>query len=283
MVFSRIPDRESTNSNGLRVLTRNIYNVAAKWERRRPVLADGMRAISPDLIALQETVLAGGFDQAADLLGGSHEIVNSRARLPGGWGASIASRWPIREVRELDQQVTPRAEEWCTTLIAEIEAPPPIGPLIFVNHFQSAAVGGEHERELQAVAVARCVEEMVAGGERHVILAGDLNAGPDAASIRFLTGKQSLDGKAVCYLNCWDLMHPGEPGETFTPRSPLVAAEHREWPHHRLDHILVRFGHGGSPTLDTVACELAFNEPINGVWASDHFAVVADLDVPVAS
>jgi endonuclease/exonuclease/phosphatase family metal-dependent hydrolase len=113
-----------------------------------------------------------------------------------------------------------------------------------------------------------------------VIVAGDLNAGPDAASIRFLMGRQSLDGMSVCYLNCWDLMHPGDPGETFSPQTPLVAEEHREWPYHRLDHILVRFGSGGSPTLDTVACELAFDEPIDGVWASDHFGLVADLAAP---
>ena len=280
MSLSRIQQRQTRRTGHVRVLTYNIFGVSADWERRRPVLAEGLRQLAPDLIALQETVLNDGFDQAADVLGEGYEIVNSQARSPESWGASIGSRWPIREVRELDQRVTPHAEPWCTTLIAEIEAPPPIGPLIFTNHFQSAAVGGEHERELQAATVARCIEEMVAEDERHVILAGDLNAGPEAASIRFLTGKQSLDGTSVCYLNCWDVMHHGDPGETFTPRSPLVAEEHREWPSHRLDHILVRFGNGGSPTLDTFACELAFNESIDGVWASDHFAVVADLAVP---
>jgi hypothetical protein len=35
--------------------------------------------------------------------------------------------------------------------------------------------------------------------------------------------------------------------------------------------------HGG-PTLDIRAWELAFDEPVDGVWASDHFGVVADLE-----
>jgi hypothetical protein len=35
-----------------------------------------------------------------------------------------------------------------------------------------------------------------------------------------------------------------------------------------------------APTLDIAACTLAFDEPIEGVWASDHFGVVADLAVP---
>src|SRR5688500_2452084 len=118
MQFSRIPDRQSSRDAQLRVLTYNIYGVAADWVRRRSGHVEGLRSLSPDLIALQETVLTDSFDQAADLIGDCYQIVNSRARLPGSWGVSIASRWPIRELRELDQQVTPRAEEWCTTLIA---------------------------------------------------------------------------------------------------------------------------------------------------------------------
>jgi endonuclease/exonuclease/phosphatase family metal-dependent hydrolase len=47
----------------------------------------------------------------------------------------------------------------------------------------------------------------------------------------------------------------------------------------RIDHIMVRCRHHG-PTLDVVACERLFDRPAGGVWASDHFGVVADLDVP---
>jgi hypothetical protein len=42
---------------------------------------------------------------------------------------------------------------------------------------------------------------------------------------------------------------------------------------------MVRCGDHG-PTLDVVSCELAFSEPSNGVWGSDHFGVVADLTAP---
>ena len=47
----------------------------------------------------------------------------------------------------------------------------------------------------------------------------------------------------------------------------------------RIDHIMVRCRHHG-PTLDVVACERIFDQPVDGVWASDHFGVVADLEVP---
>ena len=48
----------------------------------------------------------------------------------------------------------------------------------------------------------------------------------------------------------------------------------------RIDYVMVRCGIHG-PTLDVVDCRPAFDEPVDGVWASDHFGVVADLAVPV--
>jgi hypothetical protein len=46
-----------------------------------------------------------------------------------------------------------------------------------------------------------------------------------------------------------------------------------------LNYVVVRCGDHG-PTLDVPYCERAFDEPVEGVWASDHFGVVADLAVP---
>jgi hypothetical protein len=43
---------------------------------------------------------------------------------------------------------------------------------------------------------------------------------------------------------------------------------------------MVRAGSNG-PTLEMADCFLAFDEPAGGVWATDHFGLVADLQVPV--
>jgi hypothetical protein len=40
---------------------------------------------------------------------------------------------------------------------------------------------------------------------------------------------------------------------------------------------MVRCGDKGT-TLDVTGCERAFDRPVRGVWASDHFGVVADLE-----
>jgi endonuclease/exonuclease/phosphatase family metal-dependent hydrolase len=53
-----------------------------------------------------------------------------------------------------------------------------------------------------------------------------------------------------------------------------------DWPFRRLDYVLVRCGEHGGPTLEVVACERFLGQPVNGVWASDHFGVFADLELP---
>ena len=50
----------------------------------------------------------------------------------------------------------------------------------------------------------------------------------------------------------------------------------------RIDYVMVRCADHG-PTLDVSACERIFEEPVEGVWASDHFGVVADLAIPEPS
>jgi endonuclease/exonuclease/phosphatase family metal-dependent hydrolase len=44
----------------------------------------------------------------------------------------------------------------------------------------------------------------------------------------------------------------------------------------RIDYIFVRYDDRG-PSLVIERCERAFDAPVGGVWASDHFGVVADL------
>jgi endonuclease/exonuclease/phosphatase family metal-dependent hydrolase len=273
----------------VRVVTLNLFGRRATWEARRTVIAAGLRALHPDLIAFIEAIRTDATDQVGELLGDDYHLFHQAAREPGGpgdvepgQGATIASRWPLGATYEVDLHVTPRTADFaCTTLAVEVLAPQPLGPLFFANHVPNWQLHFERERELQAVKAARFLEERREERHRHVILAGDFTADPDAASVRFLTGRQSLEGMSVCYRDAWESTHPGAPGHTFTPRNPLMAD--RDWPFRRLDYVLVRCGEHDGPTLDIADGHLLFDEPVNGVWASDHFGVVADLHVPSVS
>jgi endonuclease/exonuclease/phosphatase family metal-dependent hydrolase len=240
----------------IRTATQNIWRYHGDWPARRPVLRDGLAGI--DLVALQEAF----DDQPRELMGDGYEFAHSNAK-----GVAIASRWPIAETHELASD----------TLVAEIDAP--FGRLVMTSHAAAWKLTNERVREREAVALARLIEEL---DPDHAILAGDLNAAPDAASVRFLLGLQALDGTSVAYRDAWQ---HDDPGHTFTPENPTMpTGEEGHWllePGRRIDYVLVRCSAHG-PTLATRACERLLDAPVDGVWASDHFGVVAELSTHLA-
>ncbi|MBN6039828.1 endonuclease/exonuclease/phosphatase family protein [Amycolatopsis sp. 195334CR] len=252
----------------MRILTFNaLAPEFADWPRRREVLADGIRALSPDLITVQEVD-----DEIVDLLGPGWHFAWHSGRDESGVGAVAVSRWPLGAVRELDQRPPGREirTAWCATVAVEVHAP---SPLWLVHHKPSWPYGYEVERERQAVAAARFVERLVPDPATPVVLAGDFDAEPDSASVRFWTGKQSLDGTSTCYADAWR----GGAGHTFSPENPLVrAGDMPGEAGRRIDYVMQRAGPHGPP-FAVVDCRRVFTEPVGGVQASDHYGVFAEF------
>jgi endonuclease/exonuclease/phosphatase family metal-dependent hydrolase len=185
------------------------------WLRRRDALRAGLQPLTPDLVAFQEVLCREGYDQVVDLLGPGYHVWHHPVREADGSGNSIASRWPFGEVRDMDHHITDRVGRHLLT-VAEIRTPEPVGPLLFV-HPSAYQMPFELERQLEALTTARIVEDLVGIDCPHVVLAGDFNAAPDTASMRFWRGRQTLDGTGACYVDAWDDVHRGQPGHTFTP------------------------------------------------------------------
>jgi endonuclease/exonuclease/phosphatase family metal-dependent hydrolase len=248
----------------LRVLTYNVFSPEhADWPRRRAVIRAGLAELDPDVLCLQEVA-----EDLTDLPGVWHS-----QRSADGVGAALYSRWPITAVQELDLRVTPRVETpWSATVVAEIAAP--FGPLLVAHHKPTFQYGYAVEREMQSVAAARFIEKLAWGRDVHVVLAGDFDDTPDSSSVRFWTGRQSLDGTGVAYRDATD-------GQlTFTPENPLVASGTMPFEEgRRIDYVMVRCGTHG-PTLRVAGARRVFDEPVDGIWPSDHFGVLADFAVP---
>ncbi len=262
----------------LRVMMQNPEALFGDWPRRREVLATGFGQVQPDLVAFVETVVTGDYDQPRDLLDPGYHLAHQEERGGNGAGITIASRWPIGEVHQFDLHVSPAVDPDfpATTVAAEIEVPGPVGRVLFAATNPSWQLPLEHERQLQAVASARFLEELA--GDRHVVLTGDFDATPEATSMQFWRGLQALDGLSVCYRDAWETVHPGTPGHTFTRANQRVAEGAVAWDvGRRIDYIMVRCNDRG-PTLDVTACTRVFDHAVDDVWASDHFGVVADFE-----
>jgi endonuclease/exonuclease/phosphatase family metal-dependent hydrolase len=265
----------------MRVVTQNLLGRQQNWPDRRCALVAGLRALDPDVALFQEAIVTDDHDQPADLLGEGYHLAHHGIRDADGSGISIASRWPLGAVRELDLQTGARTADFpASALAVDVHWPAGEVPLLLVNHKPSWATDLEHEREAQAVTTARFVEKLVARTGQHVVLGGDLDAMPDAASIRFWRGLQSLHGTSVSYRDAWELRHRGEPGHTFAPSaSPLITEQWATDVDRRIDYLFVRCGRAG-PTLAVRHCARTFDEPVDGAWGSDHFGLVAELEEP---
>ncbi|GAA4433525.1 endonuclease/exonuclease/phosphatase family protein [Georgenia halophila] len=264
----------------VRMVTLNVLARShADGPAREPVLRRALRELRPDVVALQEVTRDGAVDQAVDLLGEEYTFVDHPGFSPDGVGACLGSRWPMSHLGTHRFQ---DAEDlsWAGAVAVEVDAPA-VGPMLVVHHKPSWRLDREDLRERQAVVVARLVEELVADRPGlPVVLLGDLDADPEDASIRFLTGRQSLDGTGVRYEDAWEAVRAGDAGHTLSPRNPLVRAGEVPLERgRRIDHIMIRSGPHG-PLLDVAACRLVLDRPTGGVWASDHFGVVADLRRP---
>jgi len=267
--------------DGLRVATLNVFGLRENWPSRRDLIAKGFAEFDPHLVALQEVVKSEVVDQALEILGDGYQFVHHTEREYDGQGISIASRWPVTAVHQVDLHLGPRPAGFaCSALLIEVVVPEQVERLVFVNHLPDWQLTHEAERERQTVAVARFIEDLVGDSRVHVVVAGDMDATPDAASIRFWTGKQSLDGLSVSYRDCWAATNGQAPGHTFTPENRLTTtAETGDWAlelGRRIDYIMVRCSDHG-PTLHVAECRRMFDQPAAGTWPSDHFGVGAVL------
>ena len=259
----------------IRVLTLNLYAEHADWERRRAVVAARLHELRPDLIAFQEAVVRPAYDQAADVLPEAYHVHHHSARADDGAGCTVATVHSTTDYVDARLDVAGRAEPAAVAAVG-VDLPAPFGRVWFVHHNAAWELPYEPERELQAVAAARFVDDAIDERDAHVLLAGDFNAGPDAASVRFWAGAQSLEGVSVAYRNASAAVRPDEPGHTFSRENALVRGGDMPLEcGRRIDYVFVRCAEHG-PTRGVASCELVFSDPVDGLCASDHFGVVAD-------
>lgn len=258
----------------IRVVSWNIWWRYGPWERRRPIIEATLRALDADVIALQEVWDDGTANLAADLaqaLERNHVFQSAEKRNGIGFGNAVLSRWPITKTDWRPLPGEQESDEGRCVLFAELGGPH--GPVqVFATHLNwRFDHGGIRQR--QVIEIARFVASKRPRSYPPIVC-GDFNAEPMSDEIRMMTGQAACPIEGVVFRDAWNVAGDASEGYTWDNKNRFAQAEFE--PSRRIDYVFVgeAMARGAGHVVE---CRLAGNEPVEGLWPSDHFAVVAEL------
>ncbi|MFJ8534177.1 endonuclease/exonuclease/phosphatase family protein [Streptomyces sp. NPDC093591] len=274
----------------MRVVTWNLWWRFGPWEDRQKAILAELRELRPDVVGLQEVWAAEGENQAEWLAGelGMHWAW-SPSPAPDRWrrrigdptvdiGNAVLSRWPVADRRTLRLPAPSEVDDGRLALFTRLVTPSYDIPF-FTTHLTSA-LHASAVRCRQVTALAEFIAENRVDTPFPAVVTGDFNAWPDSDEIRLFGGYRTapvVPGQV--FFDAWQYADPAAPCVTWDRENPYVAAGLE--PSVRIDYIHV--GPPGTEGLGHVrGVRRAGDGPVDGVWPSDHAAVVADLaDGPV--
>jgi endonuclease/exonuclease/phosphatase family metal-dependent hydrolase len=268
----------------LRVLTLNVWNQDGDWPRRRAALRTQLAALDPDLIGFQELLRGERIDQLHELLEGT-AYHGSFAKASRFWvdpslefGNGVASRWPITDTHPL---TLPESGDGERRLLLAARIASPWGPLCFGTTHLNYQLQHGPVRLRQCVAIAEHMTALAPPFGFPPIVTGDFNAEPDSDEIRYLSGLHVHEGKGVHLRDAYRVARQREGssalGATWSHRNPHTESWYE--PDRRIDYVFVGSpGPGGVGHV--VDCRVVCDQPVDGVWPSDHFGVLAELATP---
>jgi endonuclease/exonuclease/phosphatase family metal-dependent hydrolase len=254
----------------MRIVTLNTWKNEGDYRRRLVAMITGLRAISPDIVLLQESfrTLDGEADTARTLgeaLGLKFHYAPARAKLrrwrdrdvPTESGLAILTRGSITWSERLALPSDERGGERIALLAAIlIDETPVVAGCMHLSH-----VRGDHAgRRAQLAAILAHLIWTVPAALR--VLGGDTNATLDSPTLDWFSEHPSLSIQSAV-------------AETDAqPTHPLPPRIDR--PGRMIDHVFTV-----GPRADILPplknSSIVFTSAPNGIFASDHAAVVADF------
>ena len=267
----------------LRVMTWNLWWRFGPWQARRHAIVDTIRATDPDVLCLQEVWAETAGSSMASMLAeefGYHAVASVPiGRSDVGFANAVLSRWrtdPLADEALPRVDGSPGHRRIVAASVATPWGPWPIASAHLDHRFDdSAARRRQCARVLELAADWRGDPAV----DLPVILGADLNAVPDSAEVRMLTGREpGLAG--IVFSDAWEQVGAGS-GATWTRANPYTSDS--AWPNRRIDYVLVSWPRP-KPVGNPVAASLVGVDPVDvdgePVWASDHAGVVADITTP---
>jgi len=266
-----------TAPSSFSVLSWNLWWRFGPWEERLPAIVETIRRLDPDVAALQEVWVTEDGSSAHHLAEalGYHVAVGHRLNLDGvGFGNAVLSRWPITDTATIP---LPAGEvdhdEERLVLLAVLDAP--FDPVqVYSTH-----LSWRHDESSVRQAQVRTICEAIA--ERRPrpfppVLCGDFNAEPDSDEIRMLSGKAAVPVPGLVFRDAWTAVGVEGPGVTWAESNPYARVEYEQ--ERRIDYVFTGWRRNdgrGRP----LSCRVVGTEAIDGVVPSDHYGVLAEIQM----
>lgn len=259
----------------VRVVTWNVWGRYDDWEAREAAVVATLAEVRPDVVVLAESWATATDSQCARLAGPLGLPHHTFSGVPAQEdesalsGVAVLSRWPTTRTA---------SHTFGAARVEEVEIAGPRGALQVYGVVLDAWWFDESEARQRAVRdllghVRHAADERVP-----LIVCGDFNCDPESDEIRMLTGRTAVPVPGLSFYDAWEVAgargDPDPSGATWSSTNPHAAT--LLWPDRRIDYVFSatrRRGGVGHP----VAARLLGSEPVDGTWASDHRAVLADL------
>jgi len=258
----------------LRVVSWNVWWRFGAWEKRAPAILETLRNLDADIIFLQEVwgdETTNFAEQLAAELGYNYVYGPGATLNDIRMGNAILSRWPIEHHEIISLYDQKNAEEMRVAIHAQIDGPRGKIP-VFCTHLNWQ----QHHSHIRQRQVSDLVQFVARTKPWKFppVLCGDFNADPHSEEIRMMTGQTRCPVDNLVFHDAWHFSIDRGVGYTWNNCNPNVAETFE--PDRRIDYIFVGwaqsdgFGH-------VTDCQIVGNLPINDVWPSDHFALLAEL------
>jgi len=282
----------------LRIVTLNFWGCEPPLDRRLDLAIRQLRALAPDVICLQEVKPHAGattahaigealgmhahYERACAWQAGERGMAQA-----GEEGLAIVTRTPALEQEVVRLPSHHELDDARILLSAQVETAG--GPIwIHTTHLNYRLDDGL-SREAQVLAIDAKLRERRGNTDPPQILCGDFNATPDSDEIRFLRGLTTLGGRRTHFQDAWLRLHreaergdgPAE-GITWSSENELTRPLRSLDIDRRIDYVFVtsRKKDGRGTVLRT---EVVLVEREAGICASDHYGVLADVQVQITT
>lgn len=259
----------------MRVVTLNFWGTEAPLDLRLNLAIRQLRALGPDVVCMQEVKAHDGATTAhtiANALGMHALYGHGTGPLEDGQGVALVTRAPVRDHVSTLLPFPNPADEQRVLLSGEAD-----GVWVHTTHLNYRLDDGL-AREQQVLAIDDVIRARRTLTSPPQILCGDFNATPDSDEIRFLRGLTTLGGRRTHFQDAWLRMHPHDDGITWSSENEQTRPLRSLDIDRRIDFIFVTSRKkDGRGTIER--CDVVLADREQGVCASDHYGVLADITV----